>query len=160
MTMTQVKRTIPFFGDAHIYAMKCEDCGYEDADVEAEEDKEPVRVTYTVDSVDDLSTRVVRSSTGTIILDGIGSVEPQEKSMGFVTNIEGVLDRVAERIKVFRSDDHDEETRERAAEQLDAIDAVKRGEDDLTLTIEDHRGHSMIIDDDAETEPLHDEDES
>jgi zinc finger protein len=159
MTMTQVKRDIPFFGKAHIYAMKCEECGYEDADVEAEEEKDPVRVTYTITSRDDLDTRVVRSSTGRIILDGIGSIEPKKKSMGFVTNLEGVLDRVEERVRLFVNDDHDEETREKAEDQLESIEAVRTGEDDLTITIEDHRGHSMIVDDEAETEPLHDEEQ-
>jgi zinc finger protein len=154
MTMTQVKREIPHFGDAHIYAMKCEECGYQDADVEAEEDKEPIRVTYTVTDTDDLKTRVVRSSTGTIILDGIGSIEPKEKSMGFVTNIEGVLDRVEERVRIFLSDDVDEDKQDKAREQLDNIADVRKGDGELDVTIEDHRGHSMIVSDDAETEPL------
>lgn len=157
MTMTQVKRDIPHFGKAHIYAMKCEECGYEDADVEAEEDKEPVSVSYPLTDEDDLSTRVVRSSTGRIILEGIGSIEPKKKSMGFVTNLEGVLERVEDRVAIFTSGDYDDETQEKAEKQLEAIQAVRDGADDLTITIEDHRGHSMIVDDDADVELLHEE---
>lgn len=152
--MTQVQRNIPHFGQAHIYAMKCESCGYQDADVEAEEDKEPIRVTYTVTDKDDLTTRVVRSSTGTIFLEGIGSIEPHEKSMGFVTNIEGVLSRIEEQIEGFLDDDTDEEKRQKAEEHIEAINELRSGDGTINITIEDHRGHSMIISDDAETEPL------
>lgn len=154
LTLTQVFRDIPHFGRTHIHASQCQACGYESTDVEAKEDKDPVRVTYTVEQASDLNTRVVRSSTGEIILDGLGSIEPNNDARGFVSNIEGVLDRFEERLRVLLSEDLDDEEEDQAREHLDRIESIRRGNEDLVVAIEDHRGQSDIISDDAEREPL------
>ena len=73
--------------------MHCGACHYHKADVEAAEHKEPAKYAFEVSGKDDLSVRVVRSSEGSIKIPHVGSLEPGPNAEGFITNIEGVIER-------------------------------------------------------------------
>ena len=94
---------------------------------------------------DDIDARVVRSTSGTIRIPELGvDMEPGPASDSFISNIEGVLDRVADILEMVIRWNEDEKT-QRAKELLLAIEKIKAGEFGITVIIEDPMGNSAII---------------
>jgi len=122
---------IPYFGKVMESTIICEKCGYRNADVMILEDRPPKLYTVKVENEKDLFTRVVRSKSGTIELEEIGvKIEPGPAAEGFITNIEGVLERVRETLlmaREFRRQEGDEEAVKKADEILQYIEDVKEG---------------------------------
>lgn len=98
---------IPNFGDATIISKRCPKCGYKHSDVLLKDVKPPTRYVMTVNSIHDLDVRVVKSSTATVRIPELGfEMTPGPASKGFITNVEGILNRVIdaiERISAFGS---------------------------------------------------------
>jgi zinc finger protein len=140
---------IPYFGKVMESTIICEKCGYRNADVMILEDRPPKLYTVKVENEKDLFTRVVRSKSGTIELEEIGvKIEPGPAAEGFVTNVEGVLERVRETLlmaREFRRQEGDEEAVKKADEILQYIEDVKEGKKPLTVKIADPLGNSALI---------------
>ncbi|MCD6140002.1 MAG: ZPR1 zinc finger domain-containing protein [Thermococcus sp.] len=140
---------IPYFGKVMESTIICEKCGYRNADVMLLEEKEPKLYTVKVEEEKDLFTRVVRSKSGTIELEEIGiKIEPGPASQGFVTNIEGVLERARETLlmaKNFKKEENEEESIKKIEEILNYIEGVKEGKKPLTVRIMDPFGNSALI---------------
>ncbi|QDA30730.1 ZPR1 zinc finger domain-containing protein [Thermococcus indicus] len=140
---------IPYFGKVMESTIFCEKCGYRNADVVMLEDRPPKLYTVRVEEEKDLFTRVVRSKSGTIELEEIGvKIEPGPAAEGFVSNVEGVLERVRETLlmaREFKKQEGDEEAVRRADEVLEYINAVKDGKKPLTVRIMDPLGNSALI---------------
>ena len=140
---------IPYFGKVMESTIICERCGYRNADVMILEDRPPKLYTVRVEDERDLFTRVVRSKSGTIELEEIGvKVEPGPASEGFITNVEGVLERVRETLlmaREFRKQEGDEKAVKKADEILQYIEDVKEGKKPLTVKIADPLGNSALI---------------
>lgn len=138
--------TIPFFGEIAINSAHC-NCGFKYADTMVLSQREPVKYTLRVESLADLDSRVIRSSSGTIRIPELGiDIEPGPASESFISNVEGVLCRIEGVLgMVSRWTDEPPPTADRAHEVLTALDEVKRGERDITIIIEDPLGNSAII---------------
>ncbi|AHF79583.1 ZPR1 zinc finger domain-containing protein [Thermococcus paralvinellae] len=140
---------IPYFGKVMESTIICEKCGYRSADVMILEEKEPKLYTVKVEEEKDLFTRVVRSKSGTIELEELGiKIEPGPASQGFVSNVEGVLERVRETLlmaKDFKEQENDKEAVKKIDELLDYIEDVKEGKKSLTVKIMDPFGNSALI---------------
>jgi len=140
---------IPYFGKVMESTIICEKCGYRNADVMILEDRPPKLYTVRVENERDLFTRVVRSKSGTIELDEIGvKIEPGPAAEGFVTNVEGLLERVRETLimaKHFKEGEGDKEAVKNAEKILDYIQEVKEGRKPLTVRIMDPLGNSALI---------------
>jgi len=140
---------IPYFGKVMESTIICEKCGYRNADVMLLEEKEPKLYTVKVEEEKDLFTRVVRSKSGTIELEEIGiKIEPGPASQGFVTNIEGVLERARETLlmaKNFKKEENEEESIKKIEEILNYIEGVKEGKKPLTVRIMDPFGNSALV---------------
>ena len=145
----QYVHEIPYFGKVMESTIICERCGYRNADVMILEDRPPKLYTMKVEEEKDLFTRVVRSKSGTIELDEIGvKIEPGPASEGFVTNIEGILERVRETLLMtrdFKEQDGEEEAVKKVDELLTYIEDVKEGRKPLTVKIMDPFGNSALI---------------
>jgi zinc finger protein len=76
-------------------------------------------------------------------------IDPGPTCQGFVSNIEGVLDRIVHAIGSAIIDG-DAEEREMARLLLEKIARIKRGELPVTLILEDPSGNSAIVSDSAE----------
>lgn len=142
---------IPFFGDVMNVSTVCT-CGFRFADTLILSQREPVRYELRVHNTDDLNARVVRSTSGTIRIPELGiDIEPGAASESYVSNIEGVLDRVRDVLKgVLCWDGSDDaEKRENAMELLSRIDKVIEGKEEISVVIEDPLGNSAIISDRA-----------
>jgi zinc finger protein len=149
LALTEAETDIPFFGKAYLFSMNCSNCGYHKADVEADEEKEPCKYTLDIDSEADMKIRVVKSSNATVKIPHVGSIEPGEASNGYITNIEGVLQRMKKMIEVIRDDSEDEEDKKKAKNLLKKLLRVMWGQEKLKIMIEDPSGNSAIISDKA-----------
>ena len=140
---------IPYFGKVMESTIICEECGYRNVDVMLLEEKEPRVYVVKVEEEKDLFTRVVRSKSGTIELEEIGiKIEPGPASQGFVSNVEGVLERARETLlmaKRFKQQENDEESVRKIEEILSYIAEVKGGKKPLTVKIMDPFGNSALI---------------
>ena len=139
----------PFFGRVLITSISCE-CGFRHADSIVVDTKEPTRYTIKINR-HNLFTKVIRSTSGTIRIPEIGvSIEPGPASQAFITNLEGVLDRIEGIVKTaMRWNSEDEEKVRRCEWILEKIRNTIEGDEELTLILEDPFGNSLIVSDEA-----------
>ncbi|MGV8162293.1 MAG: ZPR1 zinc finger domain-containing protein [Candidatus Nanoarchaeia archaeon] len=147
LTLRQAEREVPYFGNLLIYSMDCEnsECNYHKADVEAEEQKNPIKLTFEISSEEDLKVRVIKSSNATIKIPHIGNIEPGEASNGYVTNIEGILNRMKRNIELLRDTAEDEGEKKKAKNMLKKLSRVIMGQEKLSISLSDPTGNSAII---------------
>lgn len=149
LQLMESEMDIPYFGKAYLFAMDCEnpECGYHKADVEsAEESKGPVKYTLDIDSEEDMKIRIVKASSCTVKIPHIGSIESSETSNGYVTNVEGVLNRMKKQIEAIRDDQEaDEEERKKAKNLSKKIVRIMWGQEKAKLILEDQNGNSAIV---------------
>ena len=152
---------IPHFGEAMVIAGICQ-CGYRHSDTILLTQKEPVRYVLPVSQVADLDARVVRSSSGTLRIPELGvDIEPGFASESYISNVEGVLDRV-EGVVGFATrsarEAGSQEATEKGEEILEKIAQAREGRFSLTLILEDPLGNSAIDCEKAIKSPLSVED--
>jgi len=145
LTLIEAETEIPFFGKTYLFSMNCSNCGYHKADVEADEEKEPSKYTIETSCEDDMKIRVIKSSNATVKIPHVGNIEPGEASNGYITNIEGILQRMKKMVEVLRDDSEDEEDRKKAKNILKKLLKVMWGQEKLKIIIEDPSGNSAII---------------
>ncbi len=151
-----VEDNIPFFGEVMHITSRCE-CGFRYADTIILTQKRPVRYELKIKKQDDMDARVVRSTSGTIRIPELGiDIEPGPASESFVSNIEGVLERVEEILQNVMLWDEKDKT-ERAKELLSALEKIKMGKYGVTIVIEDPLGNSAIIAENATSRELTEE---
>jgi|SRR3989344_2544718 len=156
-TLTEEETEIPYFGKVFVFSLKCEnkECNYHMSDVECEEAKEPSRYTIEVNSDKDMCIRVVKSSSGVVKIPQLKvSIEPGLASIGYVTNIEGVLERVKKIVEDERDVTEDDDVKDNAKKLLKKIWKIKLGDMPIKIIIEDPTGNSAIISDKAKIEKL------
>ncbi|VVB97859.1 ZPR1 zinc-finger domain protein [uncultured archaeon] len=152
-----VPDNIPFFGEVMHITSICE-CGFRYSDTLILAQRKPVRYELKIKNQDDLDARVVRSTSGTIRIPELGvDIEPGPASESFVSNIEGVLDRVEEILGMVTRWGEEEKTA-RASELLSILEKIKAGEYEITVIIEDPLGNSAIIAENATKRELTAED--
>ena len=136
---------IPYFSDILIISAICPSCGYKFVDTQLLKHGEPARFTIALDSEDDLAIRVVRSMSASLEIPELGvRIDPGPVCQGFVSNVEGVLDRIESVVKGALTWGTDEE-KENAATLLANIARVKAGTFPITLILEDPCGNSAIV---------------
>ncbi len=139
-----VKDNIPFFGEVMHITSKCE-CGLRYSDTMIMAQRKPVHYEMKITTRDDIDARVVRSTSGTIRIPELGiDIEPGPASDSFVSNIEGVLDRVSDILEMVVRWNEESQT-QRAQELQSTIEKIKAGEFEITVIIEDPLGNSAII---------------
>ncbi len=154
LTLMDHAQEVPFFGPVLIFSMNCTSCNYHKADVECQEQHDPCKYTITVSSEKDLSVRVVKSSTATVKIPRVMSIEPGAASNGYVTNVEGILNRVKVQLEKTRDLSEDDEDRKKAKNLLKKVQAALWGHDQIDVIIEDPEGNSAIISEKAIKEKL------
>ncbi len=159
LVMRTLTHEVPHFGEALQTLLRCDGCGFRFVDFIVVHEREPVRYTFRVEDADDLAARVIRSSSGTIRIPEIGLVaEPSPQSESYVSNVEGVLQRIEDVFQMARRFNLDDPAKvDVATAGLARIEAARQGDGGLTLIIEDPWGNSAIVHERAEREPLTDE---
>jgi len=144
---------IPYFSDILIISAICSSCGYKFVDTQLLKHGEPARYTLTITSGDDMAVRVVRSMSASIEIPEIGvRIDPGPTCTGFVSNVEGVLDRI-EQVAMGAFQWGTDEEKENATALLADIARIKTGGYPVTLILEDPCGNSGIIADKTVKEP-------
>ncbi|MBT8508369.1 hypothetical protein AZH53_08130 [Methanomicrobiaceae archaeon CYW5] len=136
---------IPYFSDILLTTAICPSCGFRSVDVMVLGEGEPVRYEFSVSEPKDLEARVVRSTTGLLQIPELGIlVEPGPACEGFITNVEGVLQRLEEvmdRILTWaEGQEHDT-----AVALKEKIREARDGGVPFTLIVQDEDGNSAII---------------
>ena len=157
LEITNRTDNIPYFGDMLETAVSCKNCGYQSSDSISLEHNEPMRFKLKIDSTK-LSSRVAKSQTATISIPDLGlKVEPGPKSQGYVSNVEGILNRfesaVLRAIKL-EGEEIDPDVQDKALDIIDYLTRIKMGEMSALLMLEDPFGNSVIDDDDVDKEIL------
>ncbi len=154
LTLYEREQEIPFFGKVLLFSMTCNSCRFHKADVECAEQREPAKYSIEVSGSDDMSIRVVKSGQATVKIPYIADIEPGEASNGYVTNIEGLLQRVKHQLEVIRDTEEDDVAVQKAKNMIKKINRCVWGEEKLKILIEDPTGNSAIISDKAVVQKL------
>ncbi|EKF84677.1 ZPR1 zinc finger domain-containing protein [Methanobacterium formicicum] len=146
MEVTTKTEKIPYFGEIMESTLLCSECGYKHSDTICIDQKDPVKYTLIVGK-DNLNARVVKSQSTTITIPEIGlKVEPGPQSQGYVSNVEGVLNRFEKAVKTALSWAEEDHAKKNAVQILEDIERVKNGQKEVTLVLEDPFGHSIVMD--------------
>ena len=153
LTLIEDQIEVPYFGKCFLFSMKCSSCNYDISDVEATEKKEPAKYTIEIDSEKDMKIRIVKSSTATVKIPALKvTITPGPASIGYVSNIEGLLDRIKNILEGQRNSTEDPKARKSAKNLLKKLWKVKLGDVKIKIIIEDKSGNSAIISDKAKIE--------
>ena len=158
LTLIEDEKDIPYFGKVYLFSMSCDNCKFYKADVEAAEQKPPCKITFETNSEKDLNVRLIKSSEAHLKIPTLRmDVRPGPDSNGYITNIEGVLNRfekVIQEQKKLAEADGDKAAKTTAKNLLKKIWKIKCGEIPVKIVIEDPSGNSAIISDKAKFELL------
>lgn len=149
LTLIESSTDVPFFGEVFLFSMKCSNCNYSKADVESAEEKEPCSYTFEIDGEKDLNVRVIKSSEATVKIPKIMTIEPGTASDGYVTNIEGLLNRVKEALESAKELSEEKEDKIAAIKLIKKVNRIIFGTEKIKITIDDPSGNSAIISDKA-----------
>jgi len=150
MTLREGDMDIPYFGKVFIFSMECEGCGIKKSDVEPAEQKEPCRYTLEVTSEEDLNIRVVKSGEATIKIPHVITIDPGPVSSGYVTNVEGLLEKVKEVIQGTIDVEEEDAAKKKAKNLVKKLNRAMAGQEPIKIIIEDPSGHSAIVSEKAQ----------
>jgi zinc finger protein len=144
--MSWQRDNIPYFEDVMYISAKCE-CSFRFADTMILSSKEPMRYEMSVEAPEDLNARVIRSTSGTIRIPEMGIIiEPGTASESYISNIEGILQRVQSVIMTASKwVKEDEDKFARSQELMHMLEEVIESRKKITIIIEDPLGNSAII---------------
>ena len=153
---------IPYFGEHTQVTVMCHTCGWRQTDFIPAEGKKAGGWSLVLDNQEQLTSRIVRSSSCTIrILELDLQVNPGSSSTGYVSNVEGVMNRFTQIIEMVLGDLSNEENQKDIAKLESMKNQIanigKEEQVKLTLELLDPHGHSMIIDKNAIERDLTDE---
>lgn len=154
LTLMEDEREVPYFGMVFLFSMNCSECKYHKADVEAEKASDPTRYTIDISSEQDMKIRVIKSGDATIKIPRIMTISPGPASNGYITNIEGILNRAKVQLEKIRDNAEDKTDRKKAKNMLKKIQNIMWGNDSIKITLEDPTGNSSIISDKAQKAKL------
>nr|WP_295163120.1 ZPR1 zinc finger domain-containing protein [uncultured Methanobrevibacter sp.] len=141
---------IPHFGKVLETTIQCPECGFRHSDIIALEQNDPAKYVIEINK-SNLTVRVVRSQSATVSIPEVGiKVEPGPKSEGYVTNVEGMLNRFEDAVKKALNLFDNAESQENAKNTLKKIQDLKEGNGTATLIILDPFGQSNIVSDSAQ----------
>lgn len=156
LTLRESEQEVPYFGKLYVFSMTCSnpECGYAVSDVEFENEQDPCRCDFTVESEADLNARLVKGGAATVKVGRIATIEPGESPEGYVSNVEGLLRRVEAVLEGIRDTEDDADARKKAKSQLKKLRRILAGQEPVTITITDPTGNSAIIHEKAERKKL------
>ena len=154
LVLTERDTEVPYFGKVMMFSMTCSNCKYHKADIEAVDLKEPRKYEFEISSEEDMKVRVVKSAEATVKIPHIVTITPGPAAQGFVTNIEGILNRVKHQVESLKESEEDEDDKKKARNMLKKIMNITSGHEKQKIIIEDPSGNSAIISDRAVKTPL------
>lgn len=149
-TLNEQDIEIPYFGRVFVLSMDCSACGTRKSDIEPAETKEPAKFTLDVTSEDDLNIKIIKSSQATVKIPRIITIESGPASNGYVTNVEGLLEKVKKIIQSNAESEDDPSAKKKAKNLIKKLNKVLVGREPIKIIIEDTTGYSCIVSDKAQ----------
>lgn len=153
--MTHVDE-IPYFGEHTQVTVLCNACGWRQTDFIPAEGKKPGASTLVISKPEHMRARVIRSSSCTVrVVELDLEVNPGSASTGYVSNVEGVIDRFMDVIIMVTRQAYVEDSEMSDIKRLQEMHTtlLELKEDPIpnpvTLELLDPNGHSQIIHEDA-----------
>lgn len=142
--LTESMEEVDYFGPVLLTTISCSLCGYRDTDVALTSVKEPSAIRAQITSDEDLAMKIVRSSSATIRVPELGvSITPKASAQGFITNVEGVLDRVQQALEGMIPS-LSQKKRRRARSVLAKLRRAREGKLGFVVELKDPSGNSAI----------------
>lgn len=149
LTLTEEEIEVPYFGKMTAFSMTCGSCKFHKADIEALEKQEPCKWTVEINGKDDLNIRLIKSSEATVKIPYITEITPGPASIGYITNVEGILKRVKRQIESAKEAAEDNDEKKAAWKLIKKVNRILWGSEKCKIIIEDPSGNSAIISDKA-----------
>lgn len=150
LTMIAHTTEIAYFGEHTQVTLSCAACGWKQSDLIPAEGGKPGAWSLPIKCEADLAIRVVRGSSCTVRIPELDlEVKPGTHSSGYVSNVEGVLERFQNIVEMVLRQLEGSAVDEisQCVAMLAALTGARSGIFDSELTIEllDPRGHSQIL---------------
>ena len=145
MTTTSTEYQVEHFGSVLLNVTTCPKCGHRHSDVMMLTKKEPVAIRARINSIEDLNIRVIKSSTATVVIPEFGAtITPGPYSDGYISNVEGILQRVEDALTFMLSSSKGS-TLKKGERMLRKIRLAKEIKPHFTLVIKDPFGNSVLV---------------
>ena len=145
MTLREEETDVPHFGKTFIFSMTCEGCGYRKADIESAEQKPPCKFELDVTDEKDLNIRIVKSGEATVKIPRIMTIEPGPTSEGYISNVEGLLDRVKKVLQSSMDAEEEDDNIKKLKNMIHKVSKALAGHESIKIILEDPSGNSAII---------------
>ncbi len=144
MALSQTEYEVEHFGSVLLSAATCRNCGYKHTDVMTLNAREPMVLTAKINSIDDLNIHVVKSGTATVSIPEFGAtITPGSYSEGYVSNIEGVLEKIEDSL-TFMLSSAKGKSLQKGARMLKKI-RTAREKPNFTFVMKDPFGNSALV---------------
>ncbi len=131
---------VPYFGRVVLESGKCSKCGFRWSDVGMLEAARPKRIIVKVKEPKDLNALVIKAAPATVKIPELGiEIFPGPAAPGYITTIEGVLQRVIDHAPSECLDESNP-----CYEKIGIIRRAMNGDAMFTLIIEDPSGRSAV----------------
>ncbi|MFQ5999064.1 MAG: ZPR1 zinc finger domain-containing protein [Candidatus Bathyarchaeia archaeon] len=145
LTLRQTEENVPHFGPMVFFVAECKSCRYRQSDVIQLATQSPTAHRFKVKEERDLKARVVRSNTATIIIPELGvELSPGPNAEAFISNVEGVLERVENTVKTLVAMADSPKTKSKAENFMKKLDMARKCKAPFTLVMKDPLGNSAI----------------
>lgn len=143
---------IPYFGEHTQVTVLCHSCGWRQTDFIPAEGRKPGGWIFEIEYEEDLNARVIRSSSCTVSIPELDlEVNPGSAATGYVTNMEGLLVRFIDIVKMVSNDigDDEPENQQLLLSMLHRLQHAGKEGKALRIELLDPHGLSQILHDRA-----------
>ncbi len=143
LKITDYLYEIPRVGKVILTVGKCSKCNYKFNDIRLAEARGPRKIVFMIENSDDVDALVIKSSSASVIIKEIGlKMLPGPASQGFISTIEGILQRFKEAVETAcRSLDANQG---KCKQLISLLDRAREGKEKLTIIVVDPEGVSAI----------------
>ena len=137
---------IPYYDDFAMINIACDKCGYRTSDFLNTKSKDPIKMEYNVENINDETTKIVRSSQGIVRIPELGiSIEPNGDGSTWIRNIEGVLEDMKQKLMVSKRHAENSDEKRKVKSRLKLLKSLQKFERKFTIIVEDPSGNSIIL---------------
>lgn len=144
--MTELIKEIPHFGKTLFSNLRCTECNFNLNDVSSDSEKKPLKYSAEIKTEKDLTIKIVKSSTSTVIIPEIGArIEPTINSQGYFTNIEGLLNKIEESLSFTAFEEEEKDAQKIKEKLIEKINDAKNAKFIFTVIVKDPFGNGALI---------------
>ena len=146
LTITQLQEDIPYFGPISIITTKCRACEFKHNDIIILKAQHPSKYWIDVTDQQDLLARIIRSSSATTAIPELKvEITPGPFAEAFVSNVEGVLERIENVTKSMTTLSNSSKQRLKVESFLERLEHARNGRLPFRFIIKDPMGNSAIV---------------